>query len=334
LRDESARLRDEVATLRDEVAMLRDVASRLRNSEREERDQTRDLGDVAADLRDLDADARDEGAADRDRRAERLERQAGTDTLPLAHARAREAREDAAADRSSAGRDRVAAASERADSGQDRDDSSDDRNISAAELASAGDDRERSSHDRNAAAHERAGAGLDRERSSDDRDAAADDRAYATRDALTGALNRGPGLEAVQRDIDRADRTGEPLTVAFLDVDGLKSINDTGGHLAGDQLLVAVVAAVREQLRPYDAIVRYGGDEFVCSMLGLTADEATVRGTAANATLLVGAHPGSVTVGFAEFRPGDSLADLLERADRALYSSRVKSRATLPNPRP
>src|SRR5438132_6245992 len=87
----------------------------------------------------------------------------------------------------------------------------------------------------------------------------------AATDDLTGALRRGTGLAMLQRELDRARRVrGRGTIVAFIDVDGLKRLNDTDGHSAGDQLLRDVVAAIRERVRSYDLVIRYGGDEFVC----------------------------------------------------------------------
>ena len=327
LRDEAGALRDEVAGLRDEVALLRAADGRARNAAGSVRDQARDRSDLVADGRDNDAGLRDANADERDRAASLLETQEGTDTLPRALARAEVAREAAAADRSGAEVDRGASAGDRDESGSDRGKASDDRTAAAEQRADAGTDRGKASDDRTAAAEQRADAGLDRDAAAKERDEAQVGLRAATRDALTGTLLRGPGLDALNRDFDRATRTGEPLTVAFIDVDGLKSVNDTGGHQAGDRLLAAVAAALVEHLRPYDVIIRYGGDEFVASLLGLTQEVAAARVNAVNTAL--GASPvnASVTVGLAEFEPGDTLEALIERADAALYAERARTRA-------
>lgn len=96
-------------------------------------------------------------------------------------------------------------------------------------------------------------------------------------DGLTGAHQRAPGLAELEREILEARRTNQLFVLAFLDVDGLKAINDTHGHAAGDQVLVKLVAMVREFVREYDLVTRYGGDEFVCGMLNLTLDDAEKR---------------------------------------------------------
>ncbi|MCA1681550.1 MAG: diguanylate cyclase, partial [Actinobacteria bacterium] len=81
---------------------------------------------------------------------------------------------------------------------------------------------------------------------------AAHDRELAATDPLTETRARGPGLADLTREIDRARRTTGSLVLAFVDVDDLKQVNDTEGHLAGDRLLAAVARALRDGLRSYD----------------------------------------------------------------------------------
>jgi diguanylate cyclase (GGDEF)-like protein len=121
----------------------------------------------------------------------------------------------------------------------------------------------------------------------------------------------------------RARRTKQPFVLAFIDVDGLKAVNDSLGHNAGDQLLRRVVDYTRAQLRSYDLIVRLGGDEFVCGLSGLRRAEAADRFCRVDANL--SAHGSSITVGLAEQEKSDSLADLIARADKALYASRPRA---------
>lgn len=87
----------------------------------------------------------------------------------------------------------------------------------------------------------------------------------ATTDELTGAWTHKFGLEEVSRELERAHRTGARLLISFVDIDGLKEVNDTQGHLAGDALLQLVGETVRGNVRPYDITVRYGGDELICA---------------------------------------------------------------------
>jgi hypothetical protein len=105
-------------------------------------------------------------------------------------------------------------------------------------------------------------AGLDRQQAVLDREQARLDRAQATLDRedderqdyllddLTGTLRRGPGFRELEHEIDRARREGNPLVVAFVDIDGLKEVNDRGGHAAGDQLLRDVADALSGDFVP------------------------------------------------------------------------------------
>ncbi len=115
--------------------------------------------------------------------------------------------------------------------------------------------------------------------------------------------------------------------LAFVDVDGLKAVNDGQGHVAGDALLRLVGENLRANIRSYDVLVRYGGDEFVCAMPNLTPAEAAPRFAKLAAALaaLDGGH--SVTFGVAEAEPADSLQDLVMRADSALLEARRSSHA-------
>jgi diguanylate cyclase (GGDEF)-like protein len=147
--------------------------------------------------------------------------------------------------------------------------------------------------------------------------------ANAYRDELTGALMRRAGKEYLADEVQRAQRTGSGLAVAFVDVDGLKATNDTLGHAAGDALLVAVVKALSDSLRSYDRVVRYGGDEFVCVLPAGTATAVTA-GVDRARHLLTAEHPGaSFSSGVAALRPGESADALVRRADEALYAARA-----------
>jgi diguanylate cyclase (GGDEF)-like protein len=126
----------------------------------------------------------------------------------------------------------------------------------------------------------------------------------------------------LDREIERARRTEQPLVLAFVDVDGLKAINDSRGHGGGDRVLLDVANALRATLRSYDLIIRYGGDEFACVIPGQNAANVAKRLALVNTALAQAAEPASVTVGVAELQPTDSSEDLLARADAALYRER------------
>jgi diguanylate cyclase (GGDEF)-like protein len=184
-----------------------------------------------------------------------------------------------------------------------------------------------------AAASQRAASAVDREHARHDREHSAHDREHAAsarraagNDDLTGALRRGIGLAAVQRDLERCHRTDDRLVVAFVDVDGLKAVNESLGHAAGDRLLERAAERIRVHMRPYDVIVRVGGDEFVCSLTGIGMDGVQERFDMVAADLASGPAPGSISVGLAELTPGESMDDVIHRADAALLAVKGERR--------
>ncbi|HYM45615.1 MAG TPA: GGDEF domain-containing protein [Solirubrobacteraceae bacterium] len=140
-------------------------------------------------------------------------------------------------------------------------------------------------------------------------------RLQADTDHLTGLLNRSGLLAAAKRERALADRTGSPLTLAVLDLDGFKQINDREGHAAGDRLLAALGRDWRACVRPGDILARHGGDEFVLLLPCTTP-------TGAEAVLeRLRCREGAIgwSVGVSEWLPGESLDAPLARADRYLY---------------
>lgn len=241
------------------------------------------------------------GVSDRDRAADERDR------ISDAHdqvALARDARAEA--------RDFRADARERAqkisnsDAAQDRAGAKQDRQDSAGNRRHSGDDREAASADRVHSARERAELLLD---------------------GLTGVHRRDPGLLELEREVNKAHRTGTTFVLAFIDIDGLKGLNDTQGHAAGDELLRQVVATVRGVIREYDLIVRYGGDEFLCGLLDLDLTEARRRFEIANASLAV-TREAQVSVGLAQLAAQETLEQLIDRADAIMYAGREDRRST------
>jgi diguanylate cyclase (GGDEF)-like protein len=193
-------------------------------------------------------------------------------------------------------------------------------------------DRERAAIDRGRAAHDRAQAAEDRLEAVRERTDALRLRREsagllrkAATDELTGARTRYLGLDEATRELVRARRTGQRLTLAFVDVDGLKRVNDGKGHLAGDALLRAVGEALRDNLRPYDVIVRYGGDEFLCVMPNISAPDARARFEQIAHTLAAAGADYSISMGLAQARHGESLEGLIARADAELLRTRSRS---------
>jgi diguanylate cyclase (GGDEF)-like protein len=180
-------------------------------------------------------------------------------------------------------------------------------------------DRARASADRERAAIDRQEAAIDRQHAARDRARAHADLERAQLDGLTGAYRRPLGEVELTNEIARARRSGGRLVLAFVDVDSLKERNDREGHAAGDALLRSVVAAIRSNLRAYDPIVRFGGDEFVCALSNTNLDGARRRFDEIREALRQLDHTGSISVGLAALGPSDTLEDLTARGDAALY---------------
>lgn len=196
------------------------------------------------------------------------------------------------------------------------------RRLVAQSRARAALQRKAAADDRASAARDRASAARDREQAALDRMAYAHELAAAATDEMTGALRRSVGLLALQREMSRTRRTGEQLVVAFVDVDGLKAINDRDGHSAGDALLRTVVGLVTNEFRSYDLMFRFGGDEFVCSFSGAGLEEIGRR-FARVGVALEQARPGaSVSVGVSQRRAEDTIEALLDRADAQMIATR------------
>ena len=163
-------------------------------------------------------------------------------------------------------------------------------------------------------------------------------RELASKDGLTGAWNRRALMEIGTRELQRAQREGRPLTLVLADIDHFKRINDGHGHPAGDAVLCEFVRRLVQVVRPYDAVGRYGGEEFVLVLLGASTERPEDRARLSAIHACVAASPVAlgngqeltVTCSFGVASVSQNTAmnleDLVAAADAALYRAKQAGR--------
>jgi len=159
-------------------------------------------------------------------------------------------------------------------------------------------------------------------------------RTLALTDGLTGAMNRRAIADLAARELARARRGEAAVTLMLIDIDHFKRINDTHGHPAGDAVLVQLVRRLRLTMRDYDAIGRWGGEEFLLLLPGMSLAQADGRRRVEHLQRSVGAQPFDIgageplsatcSAGAIGVEAGDdaSLEALIERVDAALYDAK------------
>ena len=155
----------------------------------------------------------------------------------------------------------------------------------------------------------------------------------AATDPLTGMLNRQAFDFIFGVALRECQRNGQPLSVILFDIDLFKQVNDTHGHLAGDNVLRTIADVTRRQLREADVVARWGGEEFLvllkdCPLANALAVAEKLRAAIAGYRFGIAAGDARITVslGVAEYTPGDTVDKLFNRADSALYLAKRNGR--------
>ena len=158
---------------------------------------------------------------------------------------------------------------------------------------------------------------------------------HATTDALTSLANRHAMKTAFPKLIELCRSKGKPLSLMMIDVDNFKQFNDMLGHIAGDRALSVVSKVLRQQFRPRDLLVRYGGDEFAVLLPDVMLDEALMIGERVRRAISGETGDGSdsliqipvrISMGVAQLQDGGSLDTLIRDADAALYRAKHAGR--------
>lgn len=155
----------------------------------------------------------------------------------------------------------------------------------------------------------------------------------ASHDSMTHLWNNAAIAEILAKEMKRAKRQGTPLSVCLTDLDFFKRVNDTYGHLAGDEVLRVSASRMLEAVRDYDFLGRYGGEEFLAVLPGCSATDALgtaerMRNALCSRPVLSDSVQINVTgsFGVSEWHPALTVKDLLSRADLALYAAKAAGR--------
>ena len=157
----------------------------------------------------------------------------------------------------------------------------------------------------------------------------------AETDSKTGLYNHKFFMTSLEHELRRANRFERPLSIVMADLDLLRNINNTYGHLAGDEVLIGIAIILKDHRREYDVVSRFGGEEFAILMPETTAEEAfpiiqTIRSTIEKTEFVVSTSvtpiKATVSFGLAERKPGLTSVDIIHNADIALYHAKLRGR--------
>lgn len=157
---------------------------------------------------------------------------------------------------------------------------------------------------------------------------------YSSLDSLTGAYNRSVLDEFLEKAFNEAKKNEKELSLLMLDIDYFKSVNDTYGHLIGDQVLQVFVMLLQKTLRDKDCIIRYGGEEFLVILHDTKFEFAykiaeRIRKLAENNLITPDETPITVSIGVASLQHEEKFEELLKKADENLYRAKANGRNTV-----
>ena len=157
-------------------------------------------------------------------------------------------------------------------------------------------------------------------------------RLMATKDPLTNLGNRNGFNEAAQRLINRHTRNGQSFGLLVVDLDNFKQVNDKHGHQQGDEVLMITASVLTDTIRGHEEAYRFGGDEFCCLLdVSCPRELSAIAGRihdAMHAHPLLKAHHVTCSIGGSLLRENDSMGDLFDRADKALYEAKEDGKDT------
>ncbi|GAA3654276.1 GGDEF domain-containing protein [Asaccharospora irregularis] len=158
---------------------------------------------------------------------------------------------------------------------------------------------------------------------------------WANIDAMTGVLNKKSGLEVLEREFELSNNSMDNLVICFIDVDGLKIVNDTFGHKEGDKLLINITKILKESIRKTDFVIRMGGDEFLVVFPQMTIKE--VNNVLERVLVLLDEinnanekYNLSISYGFYQYERETkkelTINELIKRADAEMYKMKREKR--------